>query len=71
MTPCRASIASCRCSGRWSAYFAVTTWANRPGPGNPLSIGWAGFGAVTINAGGSGSPAGTESMAFARQTGQA
>ena len=47
-TPWRASIPYCRYSGRWSANFETATWASRPGPGNHLSMGWGGSGAVVM-----------------------
>ncbi len=46
-TPCRAKMSTWRFSGKWSAYLAVTTWASSPGPGRPLSIGYAGITLVT------------------------
>jgi hypothetical protein len=45
-TPWRAKMSSSRYSGRWSAYLLVIVWANSPGPGSPLSIGWGGLAAI-------------------------
>lgn len=45
--PCRAIIWLWRYKGRWSAYLLTSTWARRPGPGRPRSIGREGNGAWT------------------------
>ena len=37
--PSRSKIWLWRYSGRWSAYLLTSTWARRPGPGRPRSIG--------------------------------
>src|SRR3954468_12510916 len=37
-----------RCNGVWSQYFDTTTWAIRPGPGRPRSIGSDGIGDCTM-----------------------
>lgn len=43
--PSRSKIWLRRYKGRWSAYLLTSTWASRPGPGRPRSIGREGSGA--------------------------
>src|SRR4051812_39212512 len=38
----------------WSVYLLTIRWANKPGPGSPLAMGIAGFGAAITTSPGSG-----------------